>query len=164
MAKKLSAKYYLKNTAAGTFSDVTTLYDGVNILQVSGFDERGKAINVYNEQWVNSQVEDFLITTLDTNNQPVIIRENVNLKVVFVVGQRYANSTINTQTVYDNFVNYMTNTDMWIASKFYGKQVHCVALDKVEPKSVKLKRGSSTYILGELTLHTLEKPSAYPAT
>lgn len=161
MAKKFSGKYFLKNTANGDFSDVTTLFDGVNILAMDGFDSRGKALNIYTAQWINSQTEDFLITTDDDNGNPVVVRENVDITVVFIVGQRYASGNIDAQTVYDAFVDYMTNSDVWIASRYVGKHVHCVALDKVTPKTVKLHRGGDTYILGELTLHTLEKPTSY---
>ena len=155
MAKKITNKYFVKNTANGSFVDVTTLFDGVNILSVEGFDSRGKALNVYVEQWIDGGT-DFMITS----NNGQIVRENVTLKVVFVVGKRYASTTINTQTVYDNFVNYMTNTDVWIKSMYVGKQVHCVAIDKVEPKTVKLKRGANEYILGEIPLQTLGAPTA----
>jgi hypothetical protein len=155
MAKKITNKYFVKNTANGSFADVTTLFDGVNILSVEGFDSRGKALNVYVEQWIDGGT-DFMITS--DNGQ--IVRENVTLKVVFVVGKHYASTTINTQTVYDNFVNYMTNTDVWIKSMYVGKQVHCVAIDKVEPKTVKLKRGANEYILGEIPLQTLGAPTA----
>lgn len=161
MAKKNSGKYFIKNTADDTYTDVTTLHDGVNILAVEGLNSRGKALNIFTQQWIDSQIEDFLITTLDTNGNPVVIRENVDIKVVFCVGQRYASSTIDVQTVYDSFVDYMTNSDVWVASTYVGKQVHCVALEKVEPKTIKLHRGENTYILGELTLHTLEKPATY---
>ena len=155
MAKKINNKYFIKNTENGSFADVTTLFDGVNILSVEGFDSRGKALNVYYEQWIDGGT-DFMITS----NNGQIVRENVYIKVVFIVGQRYANSTINTQTVYDSFVDYMTNTDVWIKSMYFGKQVHCVAIDKVEPKTVKLKRGANEYILGEIPLQTLGAPTA----
>ena len=155
MAKKITNKYFVKNTANGSFADVTTLFNGVNILAVEGFDAKGKALNVYIEQWIDGGT-DFMITS----NNGQIVRENVSIKVVFVVGQRYANSTIDTQTVYDSFVDYMTNTDVWIKSMYFGKQVHCVAIDKVEPKTVKLKRGANEYILGEIPLQTLGAPTA----
>ena len=155
MAKKITNKYFVKNTANGSFADVTTLFDGVNILAVEGFDSRGKALNVYVEQWITGGT-DFMITS----NNGQIVRENVTLKVVFVVGKRYASTTIDTQTVYDNFVNYMTNTDVWIKSTYVGKQVHCVAIEKVEPKTVKLKRGANEYILGEIQLQTLGAPTS----
>ena len=154
MAKKITNKYFVKNTTNGSFIDVTTLFDGVNILAVEGFDARGKALNVYVEQWIDGGT-DFMITS----NNGQIVRENVDIKVVFIVGQRYANSTINTQTVYDSFVDYMTNTDVWIKSAYVGKQVHCVATDKIEPKTIKLHRGSNSYILGEIQLNTLESSS-----
>lgn len=154
MAKKITNKYRVKNTANGSFTDVTTLFDGVNVLAVEGLDAKGKALNVYCEQWQSGGV-DFMITA--DNGQ--IVREMVDIKVVFIVGQRYANATIDVQAVYDNFVNYMTNADVWVQSAYVNKQVHCVALEKVEPKTIKLHRNGNSYILGEITLHTLEYPS-----
>ena len=154
MAKKITNKYFVKNTANGSFVDVTTLFNGVNILAVEGLDAKGKALNVYIEQWIDGST-DFMITS----NNGQIVRENVSIKVVFVVGQRYASSTINTQTVYNSFVNYMTNTDVWIKSAYVGKQVHCVSIDKFEPKTVKLKRGDNSYILGEMQFNTIEPPT-----
>ena len=161
MARAITGKYYAKNTASGSFSDVTTLYAGVNVLSIDGFDSRGKSLNIYNVQWIDSQEEDFLVTTVDANNNPVIVRENVDITVTFAVSRRYANSTIDEQTVYDNFVNYLTGSDVWLASKYVGKQVHCVALEGVTPQKVKLKRGNNSYILGEVKLHTLSKPTSY---
>ena len=155
MAKKITNKYFVKNTANGSFADVTTLFDGVNILSVEGFDAKGKSLNVYYEQWIDGET-DFMITS----NNGQIVRENVSIKVVFVVGQRYANAAIDTQSVYDAFVDYMTNTDVWIKSSYVGKQVHCVCIEKVEPKSIKLHRGDNTYILGEIQLSTLGSPTA----
>lgn len=154
MAKKISNKYFVKNSANGSFTDVTTLFDGVSILAVEGLDAKGRSLNVYYEQWITGGT-DFMITS----NNGQIVRENVDIKVVFIVGQRYANATIDTQSVYDTFVGYMTNTDVWIKSSYVGKQVHCVCIDKVEPKSVKLHRGDNTYILGEITLKCLETPT-----
>lgn len=161
MAKKLSGKYYLKNTENGSFSDVTTLFDGVNILKIGGLSSFGKAVNIFTQQWVNEQEEDFLITTLDENNNPIVIRENVDIKITFLIGQRYANAAIDTQAVYDNFIAYMTNSDIWIGSTYVGKQAHCVALNNFEPQTIKLQRGGNSYILGEITLHTLNKPSIF---
>ena len=161
MAKKNSGKYFIKNTADGTYGDVSSVFDGINILSVDGLNSRGKAINVFTQQWIGSQKEDFLITTNDENDNPVIIRENVDITVVFISGQRYADAVIDVQEVYDSFVDYMTGSDIWIASTYVDKQVHCVSLDKAEPKTVKLHRGGDTYIIGELTLHTLDKPSSY---
>lgn len=157
MAKKLLQKYYVKSSQANSYSDVTTLFNGVNILSVAGLDDIGKAVNVYNEQWITSDQEDFLVTT----NNGVIVRENTNIKVTFIVGRRYANSAIDVQTVYDSFISFMTSKDLWIASTYIGKETHCVALDGFEPKTIKYHRGVDTYILGEITLHQLSKPSAW---
>jgi len=152
---KLNGKYFLKNTENGNYSDATTLFDGVNILAVDGFDSRGKALNVYVEQWIAGGT-DFMITS----NNGQIVRENTDITITFIVGQRYASATIDTQTVYDSFVNYMTDTDVWVKSSYVGKQVHCVCIDNVEPTTIKLHRGGNTYILGKIQLKTLEKPSS----
>lgn len=156
MAKKNSGKYYLRNSSSGTYQDVTTLFEGVNILAVQNADARGKAVNVFTQQWVTSETEDFMIT----GDSGVIIRENVNITIVFAVGQRYSDTTIDTQQVYDNFINYLTNTDVWIRSRYVDKDIHCVNMDGVEPKTVKLKRGSNSYILGEIKMHNLSKPTS----
>ena len=37
----LKNKYFVKNTANGTFTDVTTLVDGVRILQIEGMAAKG---------------------------------------------------------------------------------------------------------------------------
>ena len=156
MAKKNTNKYFIKNSESGSFVDVTTLFDGVSILAIEGLDAKGRSLNVYHEQWIDGGT-DFMITS----NNGQIVRENVDIKVAFIVGQRYANETIDTQEVYDSFVDYMTNTDIWIKSSYVGKQVHCVCIDKVEPKTIKLHRGGNSYILGEIQLKTLETPTKY---
>lgn len=155
MAKKIQNKYFIKNTSYGTYGDVTTLFDGVNILAVEGMDSKGKALNVYMEQWITGET-DFLITSQDGK----IVRENTDIKVVFIVGSRYASTSINTQAVYDSFVNYMSDTDVWVKSGYTNKQVHCVAIDKFEPKTIKLQRGENTYILGEITLKCIDAPTS----
>ena len=55
MANKSSGRYYAKNTENGTFADITTLFDGVAVLKVDGFNAKGKPVNVYTAQWVNNQ-------------------------------------------------------------------------------------------------------------
>jgi hypothetical protein len=50
MAKKNTNKYFIKNSASGSFVDVTTLFEGVSVLAIEGLDSRGKALNVYIEQ------------------------------------------------------------------------------------------------------------------
>lgn len=153
MAKQIKNKYFVKNTINGNFADVTNLFQGVCVLAVEGMNSKGRSINTYVEQWMDGTT-DFMITS----DNGVIARENVDIKVVFIVGQRYASTTIDAQTVYDSFVDYMTNTDVWVKSEYMGKAVHCVATDKFDPKTIKLHRGMDSYILGEITLKTLEKP------
>lgn len=157
----LTGKYYLKNTAAGTFADVTTMYNGLRILKVDGFLAKGKPVNIYTAQWVNSQTEDFMITTVDTNSNPVVIRENVDLEITFIVHQKYASTTIDVMTVHDNFIGYMTGSDVWIKSAYVGnKYVHCVCLKEYKPTTVKLQRGAESWVMGTITLHCLEAPQS----
>lgn len=152
----LKNKYFVKNTASGTFADVTTLVDGVRVLQIEGMAARGKAINVYNQQWMDGS-EDFLITMMDDGDTPVIIREHMDIKVTFLVKQKYATNTIDVLTQHNAFVNYMTNTDVWLKSAYMNNMVaHCVCLDNYEPTLLKLKREEESFALGTITLHCIE--------
>ena len=160
MANNLYSKYYVKNTENGTFTDIATLISGVAILKVDGLNAKGEPINIYNAQWQNSQREDFMITNFDESGNPVVIRKNTDIDITFIVRQKYANSQIDVLTQHDAFVNYMTNSDVWIKSKYYGgKQVHCICLKEYKPSAQKLFRGDNSYMMGTITLHSLDKPS-----
>lgn len=154
MNNELTNVYFAKNTSNGTFQDITTMFDGVRVLQVSGIAAKGKAVNVYNEQWIDSQHEDFMITT----NNGVIIRENVDIEITFLVHQKYATATIDVKTQHDNFVNFLTNTDIWIKTAYQNNSIaHCVCLDGYEPTTMKLKRdNNANYALGTIKLHCLD--------
>jgi hypothetical protein len=159
MANTSSGRYYVKNTESGSFSDITSMFNGVAVLKLTGLIGKGKAVNIYTAQWVDSQTEDFMITT-QNNNTPVVIRENVNIELTFIVRQKYATGTIDVQTVHDNFVAYMTNSDVWLKSGYLGnKYVHCVCLNEYKPTTVELERGENSYIMGTITLHALDAPA-----
>jgi len=161
MNNDLTGKYYLKNTEAGTFSDVTSLFNGLRILKVDGFLSKGKPVNIYTAQWVNSQSEDFMITTLDSQNNPVVIRENSDLEITFIVHSSYASGSIDVMTVHDSFINYMTNSDVWIKSAYVGnKYAHCVCLKEYKPTTAKLQRGGSSWVMGTITMHCLNAPQS----
>lgn len=158
-----SGRYYVKNTENGNFQDITALFNGVAVLSVDNMLSKGKPVNIYTAQWVNSQEEDFLITTLDEHDLPVVIRENTDIDVTFIVRQKYANgsSSIDVMGVHDSFVSYMTDSDIWIRSSYMGnKFVHCVCLKEYKPTTIKLQRGTDSYVMGTITLHTLDAPSA----
>ena len=155
-----SNRFFAKNTESGTFQDITTMFDGVAVLKLDGMLAKGEPVNVYTAQWIDSQQEDFMITTLDNSDNPVVIRKNVDLELTFIVRQKYATGTIDVQTVHDNFVDYITGSDVWLKSSYVGnKYVHCVCLKEYKPTMVKLGRGDNSYIMGTITLHCLDAPS-----
>jgi len=157
MAQDLKGKYFVKNKENGSFVDVTTLFDGVRVLTIDGMLSKGKPVNIYDEQWVNEQEEDFMITTLDNNNNPVVIRENVNIQITFVVRQKYATNVIDVQQQHDAFVEYLTGSDVWIKSSYVGnKYVHCVCLKEYKPTVTRLCRDSNSWMMGTIELHTLD--------
>lgn len=160
MAQDLRNKYFVKNTESGTFADVTTLFDGVRVLKVDGFLSKGKPVNIYTAQWVNEQEEDFLITT-EQKNVPVVIRENVDLEITFIVHSKYAtNHNIDVMTQHNAFVDYMTNSDVWVKSAYVNNSyVHCVCMKEYKPTVAKLQRGDASWVMGTLTLHTLDAPT-----
>lgn len=154
-----SNRFFAKNTESGTFQDITTMFDGVAVLKLDGMLAKGEPVNVYTAQWIDSQQEDFMITTLDGNDNPVVVRKNVDLELTFIVRQKYATGTIDVQTVHDNFVDYITGSDVWLKSSYVGnKYVHCVCLKEYKPTTVKLGRGDNSYIMGTITLHCLDAP------
>jgi len=156
-----SNRFFAKNTESGTFQDITTMFDGVAVLKLDGMLAKGEPVNVYTAQWIDSQQEDFMITTLDDSDNPVVVRKNVDLELTFIVRQKYATGTIDVQTVHDNFVDYITGSDVWLKSSYVGnKYVHCVCLKEYNPTTVKLGRGDNSYIMGTITLHCLDAPTS----
>jgi hypothetical protein len=160
MANNSSNRYFVKNKLTDTFTDITTMFNGVAVLSITGLLSKGKPVNIYTAQWNDSQKEDFMITTIDYDNTPMVIRENVDIDLTFIVGSRYASSRdIDVRFLHDRFVNYMTNTDIWLRTSYLGnKYVHCVCLKEYKPTTIYLGRGDNSYIMGTITLHALEAP------
>lgn len=157
----LTDKYQIKNTANGSYDDVQSLFDGLCILKIDGLLDRGKPVNIYTAQWIDSQTEDFLITKT-VNNAPVVIRENVDIEVTFIIRAKYHSNYggnnfagVDVKALHESFINYMTGSDVWVKSLYANKAVHCVCLKEYKPTTVKLHRGDGSYIMGTITLHTL---------
>lgn len=158
-ADGLTGKYYVKRASNGTWEDITTKFVGVKVVSLDGFNELGEAINVYTEQWFDSQQEDFMVTK-QVSGSDVIVRKNVDLSLTFIVARRYASAEINEQTVYDSIVDYICgHGGFYIKSAYTNKQAHVICLDSVKPTVQKLNRGDSSFIMTTVKLHTLTKPS-----
>lgn len=158
----LNGKYFIKKNAEDSWTDVTTMFDGVKILSISGMNAIGDAVNVFTQQWITSQTEDFMVTLQDENQNDVIIRANVDIEMTFIVGARYSSSpppigSDNTQAVYDTFVEYITkHGDFYVKSEYTGKEAHVVCLKGFSPTTEKLQRQGGSYILATATLHVLD--------
>ena len=155
----LTGKYYIKTTASGAYSDVTTLVNGVRVLEIKGMFDQGKAVNVYTAQWIDSQTEDFLIAKEDTSHNPIVVRENPDISITFIVGNKYATSTIDVATNHDAFVSLLTSKDVWVLSTYANKIAHCMALESYSPTTINLQRGNKSFIIGTIKLHVLETMS-----
>ena len=153
----LTNKYFVSKDGV-TWEDVTTKFVGVKILTLGGMNEQGDAVNVYSEQWVNEQAEDFLVTTQDQLGNDVIIRKNVDLQLTFICGTRYG--AIDTQRCHDAFVEYVTKQgDFYVKSMYTEKVAHVVCLKAYKPTLQKLQRGvNNSFIMGTIELHTLDIP------
>jgi hypothetical protein len=154
--------YQVKNTSNGEFTNIETMFDGLRILEMDGFLARGKPVNIYTAQWVNQQDEDFLITTIDNNDNPVVIRENTDIEITFIIRKKYAanqSADFDVQSVHDAFISYMTDSDVWIKSSYVNnKYVHCVCLKEYKPTTQKMRRGDKSWIMGTITMHCLNAP------
>lgn len=159
MGSDLKEIYYVRKTGDEVFHDITELFHGVRVLKMDGFLTRGKPINIFTQQWVGEQEEDFLITKDDGNDTPVVVRENVDIELTFIVKRKYAPHNIDVQAVHDEFIDYMTGSDIWLGTEYMGgKCVHCVCLKEYAPTVAKLCRGDDSWIMGTLTLHALDSP------
>lgn len=150
----LNNKYFIKKKATDTWQDIATTFDGVKILSITGFNEVGEAVNVYTQQWITSQEEDFMVTSSN------VIRKNVDLEMTFIVGSRYASNASpyddETQTIYNTFVDYITkNGDFYLRSTYTNKIAHVVCLQGVKITTERLHRNAQSYIMATATLHVL---------
>lgn len=151
----LSEKYYVRRYASDEWEDVTEKFVGVKILKIGGFNEKGDAVNIYNEQWTESQSEDFIVTGSSGN----IIRKNIDLSLTFICGERYGAN--DTQECHDDFVDWITkHGDFYIKSEYTNKEAHVICTKGYKPTTQKLQRGANnSYVIGTIDLHTLDAPS-----
>jgi hypothetical protein len=156
-------KYFIKRASGDTYTDITTMFDGVAVLSLDGMGGVGDSLNVFTQQWVESQTEDFKITKQESGSD-VIIRKNVDITLTFAVGRRYTNKLISERLVYDAFVDYVTNGDFYIKSVYANKEAHVICLKGFKPTAVKLNRGWGSYIMATIELHTLDNPNTVDST
>lgn len=155
----LTNKYFVKNTQNGTFTDFATLFDGLRILKIDGFLAKGQAKNVYTASWEYEKEEDFAIVMQDSEDPIEIIRECVDIEITFIIRQKYASSTIDVHETHQAFINYMTNTDVWIRNGYHNNlTAHCVCLKEYTPTTEKYQRGTDSWVMGTITLHLLNTP------
>lgn len=165
---ELRNTYFVRKSEQEDWQDVTTLVNGVRVLAITGFFDKGEPVNVYTAQWTDSEVEDVMVTTIDEQTQqPVVIHKNSDISITFIVHQKYANSStaIDVATQHDAFINYLTSGILWVKSEYANKEVKCACLEKYEPTTIKLHRNpSANYMLGTLRLHNLQPPNATQTT
>lgn len=161
--QELKRTYYVKTQGSNNFTDVTTLASGVRVLSVTGFGGKGEPVNIYNEQWTDSQTEDVMITTLDEFDEPVVVRKNIDIEITFIVCDKYRsleNTHIDVMTQHDLFVSLLTSGIVQIKSLYTNRVARCICKSEYAPTTVRLNRGSeNSYILGTIKLHTLEEPT-----
>jgi len=159
MNTSLKNKYFVKRNSTDSWVDITTLFDGLRVLAIDGFDEIGDSLNVYTAQWQDGE-EDFLITSEDGQGNPVITRANTELQMTFIVSRRYSSTTIDEQSVYNSAVKWMARDgDFYIKSTYSGMESHVVCLKGFKPTAIKLRRGDKSFILATIPLHNIETPT-----
>lgn len=162
----LKNKYYVKKKSSDSYTDIATKFNGVRILSVDGFGEQGEAVNIYTAQWIDSQAEDFFVAKKQTvNNEQVdvVIRKNVDLNVTLIISRRYLTSTVQNydeMSTYKSVIDYMCkHGDFYIKSAYTNMEAHVICLQAVKPTTMKLHRGTKSYILVTIPLHTLDAPT-----
>lgn len=165
----LNGKYFFSLTGElGSWNDFADFFTGLKILKVSGFNDIGDAVNIFTQQWTDSQTEDVMITTKKRVQQQRfvdwVIRENVDLTVSFIVSERYnpyydaTDPNTQTQHLYSTFANTFNHRfGIFYIYSAYAKAYAKVALLKgIKITTEKLNRGKNSYILGTMTLHIVD--------
>lgn len=149
---------YLVKRGDGEFATIASLFSGVRILKMDGFLAKGKPVNIYTAQWVNSQTEDYMVTdtvVVDGVEYDAVFRENVDIDVTFIVSDKYGAADV--RTAHDAFIAYMTDGALLLKSNYVDRILRCVCLKEYSPTTQKLKRPSGkNYIIGTITLHSLD--------
>ena len=183
MASKIEDSYLVKK-GSDSYATIASKFNGVRILKIDGYLAKGKPINIYTAQWVDNQTEDCIVTLEDSSTHaPIVIRENVDLDITFIVSEKYFTPTQQTPTidvaaVHDSFVDYMTTGEVYLKSLYVNREVRCICLKEYKPTTTKLNRptaasfngGQNTiafgqnYIIGTISLHTLTAPNTPAST
>lgn len=148
---------YLVKRGTQEFTPIAQLFAGVRILKIDGFTSTGEAKNIYTASWVDSQAEDYMVTTkkeVDGETYDVVVRNNVDLDITFIVGARYGAEDV--RAAHDAFIAYMTDGALYVKSEYVDRVMKCVCLKEYKPTTVKLHRGDGSHIIGTITLHTLD--------
>jgi hypothetical protein len=162
----LIGKYF--HSSDGTTWDDFTNKSGVRVLSIDGFGEIGDAVNVYTEQWVDSEIEDYMCTTKKTEQGTTIdaaVRKNVDINLTFIVSPRYSdNQGVDVQKTYDDMISSLCYGAIYLKSTYANKIAYVVCLKAVKPTAVKLNRGKDSYIMATIPFHCLKPPYKIPNT
>lgn len=138
-----------------SYEALSEKFEGLKILSVTGMDGRGKPVNVYTAQWIDTQEEDYAVGRYDGE----IITENVDIEVTFIISDKYAANKIDVRKKHDEFIAYICGGDLYIKSDYEGKEVHCVCTEDYKPATTLLNRQrGKNYMMGTIKLHTLAMP------
>jgi hypothetical protein len=145
----IATKYYVRR-GDQEFATIASLFGGVRILKIGGMTGVGSAKNIYTASWVDSQTEDYMVAG------DSVVRENVDLDITFIVGNKYGATNVREQ--HDAFIAYMTDGELYIKSDYTGRTLRCVSLKDYKPTTVHIKRegSSNDYIIGTISMHTLD--------
>ncbi len=156
--RTLKNKYFIRKSTSDNWTDITEAFYGVRILKLDGFNEVGDAVNVYTEQWVNSQEEDFYVGNKDRRGKDLVIRKNVDLQMTIIISRRYVDGGIDEQTTFNELKTYLLNRgDFYIKSAYTGLQAHVICIKGFKPTAQNLNRGNASYILATIPLHCLDE-------
>lgn len=145
-------KYFVKDSINTTYVDITTKFVGLNLLKIDDFNKKGKAKNIYNQSWINSNNEDVHIPDIVCFEQP-------DIDFVFIVRDSDDHS-VDVQSVHDSFIDYMTTHKVTIKSLYANKEADFICLNEYKPTLTNIKRTiGQNYIMGTITMHRVTENS-----
>lgn len=142
----ISNKYFVKDSVNTTYVDITTKFVGLNLLKIDDFNKKGKAKNIYNQSWINSNNEDVYIPDVVCFEQP-------DINFTFIVRDD-DDHNVDVQSVHDNFIDYMTTNKVTIKSLYANKEADFICLNDYAPTMSHVKQiAGQNYILGTISMH-----------
>ena len=145
---RITGKYFFKTKETDNWTDFVAYNPYFDILSVKGLDSLGAPMNIFTQQWVNSD-------SMDVYVPDTVHRETNAVEINFIVWNKYSpNATASTiSSNHDMIIKQFVGLTWWFKSLYSFRSCQLICQDVYEPTLVHLRpNGELSYITGTLKL------------